>query len=55
MGREVNILFLKFLFAPTKPVKVENVNLMGQGSVALRNKAKQKGGYYWHIALESKT
>lgn len=41
MGREINILLMK-LFAPTGPVKVEIVNLMGQDNVALKNKAKEK-------------
>lgn len=54
MRRAVNILFVKFLFAPTEPVKVDNANLMGQDSVALKNEAQQKSCYYGHVALESK-
>lgn len=46
-----SVYCLKFLLVPTQPVKVKNVNLMGQDDVALKNKVKQKQ-YYWHIALE---
>lgn len=37
-------------FSVTEPVKVENVDLMGQDNVALTK--QEKIGCYWHRALQ---